>query len=245
MKSKSLFIKVVSSFLLSAVAFSMSAIAIHNSKNKIEANAIYTPSTHYTFGDGDTYYNGIGSSLTGDDLLSALQSLNSTKRQTTVTYSSMGTDVNSSAYIYTDYVSATNTDANGAPYGNQIRSFYTYASATSWNREHVWPNSHGGGKNGSLSSPYIDADIHMPRPTISSENSSRGNSYFVEGKTIPRPSRGIKPVTPRERSPPCLRRRARRQNPREGLPTSRRSRPRRRPSRRPCKHISCHDPPCN
>ena len=34
MKSKSLLIKLVGSFLLSAAAFSMSAIAINNSKNK-------------------------------------------------------------------------------------------------------------------------------------------------------------------------------------------------------------------
>ena len=179
---KNSILKIIGASLLTVGVFSFSSIALL-SKNPIEkTEAAYTPGTTYTFGDGDTYYNGISSSLTGNSLLTALQSLNNTKRQTKVGYSSMGTSASNSAYIYTDYASVTGHDTNGAPYGNTISSFYTYTSATSWNREHVWPNSHGGGSNGSLSSPYIDADIHMPRPTISSENSSRGNSYFVEGK---------------------------------------------------------------
>src|SRR5574344_2033899 len=39
---------------------------------------------------------------------------------------------------------------------------------------HSWPNSHGGN--------LIENDIHMTRPTIASENGSRGNSFYVEGK---------------------------------------------------------------
>lgn len=46
---------------------------------------------------------------------------------------------------------------------------------TSWNKEHVWPNSRGAGKSGP------GADPHMLRPTISSENSSRGNSFYGTG----------------------------------------------------------------
>lgn len=41
------------------------------------------------------------------------------------------------------------------------------------NREHVWPNSRGGS--------LVDNDIHMTRPALAKENSSRGNSFFVEG----------------------------------------------------------------
>ena len=143
---------------------------------------VYTPTfATYTNGDAETYYNSLDLTKTGNDFLKDLRSLNLSKRKSTVGYSSMGTDP-SGQYKYTDYDSNTvKYDSNGQPYGTKISSFYTYTSATSWNREHVWPNSHGGGSKGDTGSPYPDADIHMPRPTISSENSSRGNSFFVEG----------------------------------------------------------------
>lgn len=135
----------------------------------------------YTNGDAATYYNSIDDSQTGNTLLTALRTLNLSKRQSTVGYSSMGTTP-SGQFKYTDYDTSTvQYDGNGQPYGTKISSFYTFTSATSWNREHVWPNSHGGGSGGDAGTPYPDADIHMPRPTISSENSSRGNSFFVEG----------------------------------------------------------------
>ena len=148
----------------------------------IAQNQRYVPTfATYTNGDAATYYNSIDDSQSGNTLLTALRTLNLSKRQSTVGYSSMGTTP-SGQFKYTDY--DTNTvqyDSNGQPYGTKISSFYTYTSATSWNREHVWPNSHGGGSGGDAGTPYPDADIHMPRPTISSENSSRGNSFFVEG----------------------------------------------------------------
>ena len=143
---------------------------------------VYTPTfATYTNGDAATYYNSLDLSKTGNDFLKDLRSLNLSKRQSTVGYSSMGTTP-SGQFKYTDYDPNTvQYDSNGQPYGTKISSFYTYTSATSWNREHVWPNSHGGGSGGDAGTPYPDADIHMPRPTISSENSSRGNSFFVEG----------------------------------------------------------------
>lgn len=147
------------------------------SSNKVEAPAFAT----YTNGDAATYYNSIDETQSGNTLLTALRTLNLSKRQSTVGYSSMGTTP-SGQFKYTDYdPDYVQYDSNGQPYGTRISSFYTYTSATSWNREHVWPNSHGGGDGGDAGSPYPDADIHMPRPTISSENSSRGNSFFVEG----------------------------------------------------------------
>lgn len=143
---------------------------------------IYTPTfATYTNGDADTYYNSLDLTKTGNDFLKDLRSLNLNKRQSTVGYKAMGTSP-SGQYKYTDYdPNYVEYDSNGQPYGTRILSFYTYTSATSWNREHVWPNSHGGGSGGDAGSPYPDADIHMPRPTISSENSSRGNSFFVDG----------------------------------------------------------------
>ncbi len=160
-KSKFLLLTV----LASALGVGSFALIKNNSKEIFAA---------YTNGDGATYYSGISDSLTGDSLLSALRSLNSSKRQSTVGYSSMGTSP-SGQFKYTDYVpSSVKYDSNGQPYGEQIVSFYSGNSTTAFNREHVWPNSHGGN--------VIENDIHMPRPTIASENGSRGNSFYVEGK---------------------------------------------------------------
>jgi endonuclease I len=155
----------VSSFMV----IGLFSAVIHNKEKDYSA-----VSASYTNGDGDTYYNGISDSLTGDDLLSALRALNKNKRKSTVGYSSMGTSP-SGQFKYTDYDTSTvKYDSNGQPYGEKIISFYSGNSTTSFNREHVWPNSHGGNA--------VEADIHMPRPTIASENGSRGNSFYVEGK---------------------------------------------------------------
>jgi hypothetical protein len=82
-------------------------------------------------------------------------------------------DATRSLYKYTDSV------ANGSN-GGKISSFYSgvwigpsWDSGSTWNREHVWPNSKGlGGKD--------ENDIMMLRPTASSENFSRGNKAYGE-----------------------------------------------------------------
>ena len=59
-----------------------------------------------------------------------------------------------------------------SPYG--VVPFYhniDYPSG-SWNKEHVWPNSRGVGKAGPGSDPQ------MIRPTLTSDNSARGNSFY-------------------------------------------------------------------
>ena len=115
----------------------------------------------YTNGDGATYYNGISDSLTGDSLLSSLRSLNGSKRQATIGYNSLP-----NYFAQTDPGSSTGL----------VTSFYSGKSGSysgNMNREHVWPDSRGGNK--------VEADIHMPRPTFTNENGSRGNSFYVEG----------------------------------------------------------------
>lgn len=151
-----------------------------NSTQHIErAEAAYNPGTTYNVSDTkaelDSYYSSISDTATGTSLLSQLRTLNSTKRKKTVGYSTMGTST-SGAFVYTDYdLNATATDSKGQKYGTKVASFYTKTSATSWNREHTWPNSHGGN--------LIEDDILMTRPTITAENSDRGNSFYVEGKS--------------------------------------------------------------
>ena len=123
--------------------------------------------TNNQFGD---YYKDIDFSNTST-LLKQLQTLNGQKRKSTVGYSSMP-----SQFKYTDYDpnSTISYDSKGQPYSNQIIGFYTNRSATysgNMNREHVWPNSRGGSA--------VENDIHMTRPTFTSDNSSRGNSFYV------------------------------------------------------------------
>ena len=164
--------------LITAFGVLSAPIFVKEKSEVKEVLALFSPSQTYTNGDKATYYNGISDVSTGNTLLSSLRSLNSSKRKTTMGYSSMGTSPAKSPYIYTDYdvtnSSLVKTDKNGQPYSEVISSFYTYTPTSSWNKEHVWPDSLGGNK--------VEADIHMPRPTISAENSSRGNSFFVEGK---------------------------------------------------------------
>ena len=171
--------KIISALILSStMAFGLGATIIASNSSISKTEAVYSPSTHYEVSDTASelasYYSSITDSMSGDTLLSALQSLNSSKRKKTIGYSTMGTST-SGAFIYTDYdLNSTATDSNGQTYGTKVASFYTKTASTSWNREHVWPKSHGGN--------LVEGDIHMTRPTISSENSSRGNSFYVEGK---------------------------------------------------------------
>ena len=123
---------------------------------------VETVANAYTNGDADTYYNDISDTATGTDLLSALQTLNSRKKQKTIGYGSMW-----SYYNKTDY------DPNNS---SKYLAFYrgTSANKSEMNKEHVWPKSRGG--------DLVEDDIHMPRPTLTSDNSDRGNSFYVEGK---------------------------------------------------------------
>ena len=170
--------RIVGAFSLLALVLTAGSVAAIKNKDAKQVGAYYSPSTHYEVSDTASelasYYSSISDSDSGTSLLSKLQSLNSTKRKKTMGYSTIGTDT-SGAVIYTDYdLNSTATDSNGQTYGTKVASFYTKTSATSWNREHMWPNSHGGNN--------VEADILHTRPTISSENSSRGNSFYVEGK---------------------------------------------------------------
>ncbi|MCR4562086.1 MAG: endonuclease [Bacilli bacterium] len=65
----------------------------------------------------------------------------------------------------------TDVDPNDS---SKILSFYSGKSTTfaSCNREHVWPNSRKG--------EATEKDPHVIRPTLTSENSARGNNYFGE-----------------------------------------------------------------
>lgn len=109
-----------------------------------------------------SYYNNLNDSSTGGTLLSSLRNINSTKKKRTVGYGSMW-----------DYYNQTDYDPNNK---NKYIAFYkgTSHSKNEMNKEHVWPESRGGN--------LIEGDMHVIRPTLTKDNSSRGNSFYVEGK---------------------------------------------------------------
>ena len=119
------------------------------------------------------YYASIDSTQSGETFLTALRTLNLANRKKEVGYNQMGTSA-SGMYKYTDYDPSTaKYTTEGVPYGTKIVSFYSGKITTTFNREHTWPDSRGGDK--------VEDDILMTRPTISAENSDRGNSVYMTG----------------------------------------------------------------
>lgn len=114
--------------------------------------------------DVNSYYSSISDSLTGSELRSALNTLNNQKKKREVSYAGFRSF-------------AAKSDIDPSSGSNKIVGFYNNAlvgpgwdGGDTWNREHMWPNSLGGGK--------VEDDAHMVRPASTSINSERGNKYF-------------------------------------------------------------------
>ena len=75
-------------------------------------------------------------------------------------------------YAYTDCVSNDTSKLSSFYSGGMVGSAWV-SGGTTYNREHTWPNSKGLNGND-------ENDIMMLRPTIVSENSSRGNTAYGE-----------------------------------------------------------------
>lgn len=120
--------------------------------------------------EGDEYYTGYYSSInkswTGTTLLNALNALNNKMRKKTIGYKQ-----HRYYYKYTEKLPDTPSGKMYGFYDNALVSDEWDSQAT-WNHEHVWPNSLGGGS--------VDDDMHMPRPTSVKINSSRGNKCYAK-----------------------------------------------------------------
>ena len=113
-----------------------------------------------------SYYSSIDSTDSGTSLLNKLHNINTNNLKSRVGYDNMP-----DKFYKTDY------DPNNK---SNLLSFYSGKSATysGMNREHTWPASRTVlGRN----RDPLEDDIHMVRPTLTSENSARGNAFFVEG----------------------------------------------------------------
>lgn len=162
---KSKIVGIVLSTILSLGVISTAAVVSARGEFIQQVEAV----APYTSGDGETYYNGVSDSLTGNSLVQALNALNTQKLQHRVGYGNMA-----SSYRQTDY------DPEKGKGSEFLLSFYSGKSAKysgNMNREHTWPASRTVGGRGS---DPLEDDIHMTRPTLTSENSSRGNSFFAE-----------------------------------------------------------------
>ena len=163
MKKTKLFSAIFVTAMMVASALTNSAI----SRNSFD-NVDYTQAVAYTNHDAATYYSSIDTTKSGTALLTDLQTLNGQKLQSRVGYGSMPSRF-------------TSTDP-GTKSG-EVTGFYSGKSATysgNMNREHTWPASRtvGGRDNDPL-----EDDIHMTRPTLTSDNSSRGNNFFTKAGT--------------------------------------------------------------
>lgn len=143
-------------------------ITIDNQKTtskNITVNVKHKGNTNYEYvyvepNYSGTYYNQISDELRGKDLLLQLDNLLDSTSHPTINFTYKG--LMSEVFPYTD-------GKDGKLY-----AFYrgTLASSGSMNREHVWPNSRGGN--------YVERDPHMVRPTLTSDNSGRGNAFYNE-----------------------------------------------------------------
>lgn len=141
------------------------------------AKSITVTVKQYTEGESDyeyiyvdpsyegNYYNSVEEDLRGNTLLLALDDLlDSTEaHHSDFTYKNLW-----NVFKYTD-TSPTNS--------NLYYSFYTgdLLQKSEMNREHVWPNSRGGGA--------VEDDPHMIRPANTQDNSGRGNAFYNEGSS--------------------------------------------------------------
>lgn len=133
------------------------------SSELISSEEIKSESTSITFdSEVEEYYKPVDFTKTGKSLMADLEDLLDDTDNTSFSYSSL-------------FNVFANTDIDpDNPNSGKILSFYsgTPSTRSSMNREHVWPDSRGGF--------LVEDDPHCIRPTLTSENSSRGNSFYNE-----------------------------------------------------------------
>lgn len=132
----------------------------HNNLSNIEAKS-YT--TSEPTNQAGTYYSSISDSESSSTLLTSLHNLMDTTHKTYVSYSSLDS-----------YFRTSDKHSSG-----NVKCFYSGKNTSSFNKEHVWPQSCSGSSSNQLyGTSYGGSDLHHIRPTISSYNSARGSSMY-------------------------------------------------------------------
>lgn len=137
-----------------------------------ESTSVPTSSTSGPV-DPEHYYDSITDDMSGEALKNALYNLIHPKKAKT-TYD----DLWNVYILYSDVAHPERSVKDGYRASKDLVPFYNgeivEKKSGNYNKEHVWPNSRGGN--------LIEGDPHMVRPTLVEDNSSRGNSFYVEGK---------------------------------------------------------------
>ena len=167
-------IKLLVASIASIGVFSASAFAINNIHNQSveQVSATSHPANYSLYTYSGTYYDGISSSATEGMSGSLRTALTTLIHPTSVpTYSSSGSTHLSTVLQYAD------EDPD-----NSSNMIYLYTrdsvkknAASSWNREHVWPQSLS---NGCWGTGRAGTDLLHLRPTYNTTNSTRGNLKY-------------------------------------------------------------------
>ncbi len=155
-------VRLTSTFFIGLLA--LSTLLHINARSTVRASAETVITTRSSQSYIDSYYSSISPTATGNTLKSSLESLLKAERNRSFSYRSLQT----AAFPYTDVDPA-------RPHDGYIVSFYSGTPVKGYsgmNKEHTWPDSHGGNR--------IESDPHVIRPTLTSENSARGNMYYAQ-----------------------------------------------------------------
>ena len=143
-----------------------SSSTVSSSSSASSSSSSSTTSSSY-IPSGDATWN-INISLRGAEFRNALQTIMAGKRTRTTSYSNcLSLGAKAAAY----------PNANSSTFVPFYHDSSRLATQGECNREHTWPNSRGTGTNGPGADPFII------RPTLTSENSDRGNNFYgTKGK---------------------------------------------------------------
>ena len=144
---------------------SSSAASSSSSSSSSSASSSSSQSSSYS---GDPTWN-INLSLRGAEFRNALQTIMAGKKTKTTSYDAC-LSIGAKAAAY--------PNANSSTFVPFYHDTTLTTTTSQCNKEHTWPNSRGSGKSGPGADPFII------RPTLTSENSDRGNYFYgTRGKT--------------------------------------------------------------
>ena len=140
---------------------------VSSSSEESSSTISSSSSSESSIPSGDTTWN-INLALKGAEFRNALQTIMAGKKTKTISYSEcLGVGAKAAAY----------PNANSSTFVPFYHDATVTATTGQCNREHTWPNSRGSGKSGPGADPFII------RPTLTSENSDRGNLFYGNTKS--------------------------------------------------------------
>lgn len=162
---------IISESEVSSSTIISSSIISSSSSSSSSSTSISTGYLESDWYSGE-YYNEVDFSLEDNALFLELRNLISTTHTNLITYGDLRYDTIAKADA-----SLEDSSKIVMIYSRKELSS-TWDSGTTWNREHVWPQSVGWWGKASNSSKSAGSDLHHVRPETPSVNNSRGNKAF-------------------------------------------------------------------